>query len=260
MNKVARNACFRHILGPSVILIAYSIIPIFDRPFHIGYRMLDALFILLLYEIIVNIKYPEENFLKYYKMNAPGVLIFLAIATFLAKVGWRANDWWNWLLNYRGLLIVMVTPVVGYSIGKALRMKKYSIYIIHVLVPAGIGLVSQLGHRGYIPVAFLIPAIFIWQAYGSVGITMRNFWKFYLANILGLIIFIFIFSYRQDYSLSFLGWIDENRWLLEKAMLLSLVGLTAGLIIRAKPINDGQEVKEKSMASISKDEGHTISE
>jgi hypothetical protein len=162
----------------------------------------------------------------------------------------RGEIWfqWHWLLNYQGMVFVLIAPLFGYGIRRMLTDRKQTIYLAHMLVPGMIMLLIKVGSKGSVPggtLLMVVLIIIIWQATGSAGITGHNFWKFYMAGFIGLLFLVIAFSYEQLFFLSLPDWIDENLWLLDKVWSIPLIGLGSGMIVRtlknAKPINDGQD-------------------
>ncbi len=234
MDKKIRCLFLIHLLGLSSILFLWFLL--LD-----GIHLFNIILIVIIWEIIVNLKYPIDNFPKYYSANALGVLIFMSIIVY-RQIG---ETWfqWQWLLNYNGLILAITAPLFGYGIRRILTDKKQSIYLAHIFVPGMIMLITKIATNNSIPGGVLIPVvviIIIWQAVGSTGITNSNFWKYYLANFVGLILLVMVFSLEQLFLLSLPAWIDENLWLLDKIWFVSLIGSGIGLIGRTKPIDDGQ--------------------
>jgi len=147
----------------------------------------------------------------------------------------RGEIWfdWHWLLNYQGIALVMLAPLFWVLVfRRMLTDRKQTIYLAHMLVPGMLLLLIKVASQGSIAGGTLIMVLFIiimWQIFGSYGITVRNFWKFYLANVIGLVLFVMVFSYEQLFIISLPNWIEENSWLLDNVLGFSLFGLIAGL-------------------------------
>jgi hypothetical protein len=89
--------------------------------------------------------------------------------------------------------------------------------------------------------------VILWQFYGSVGITARNFWKFYLANIVGLVLFLMVFTYEQIFTMSLHCWFEDIKGALGFMPIIPMIGLFAGLLrenANVKPEGEGQGVKQ----------------
>jgi len=230
-----------HLLGLSVILFVYYL---FLREIF----LFEIILLLFVWEIIVNLKYPVEHFPRYYLVNALGVLIFMSIIIFRQ----RGEIWfdWHWLLSYQGIALVMLAPLFGYGVRRMLTDRKQTIYLAHMLVPGMLLLLIKVASQGSIAGGTLIMVLFIiimWQIFGSNGITTRNFWKFYLANAIGLVLFLIVFSYEQFLMLSLQDWLTEYGGALSFMPIIPMIGLFAGLLrenVNVRPEGDGQGVKQ----------------
>jgi hypothetical protein len=241
MDKKPRNLFLTHLLVPGVVLMVYLL---FFGVIHLPI----AILMLIGIEIVLNIKYPIINFRRYFTANAIGTFIFMSI-----YILWHKNMpsfERHWLLSYNGILVVILAPLLGYGLRKILLDRKQKIYLAHMLMPGMIMLVMNIVTTGSIHGSALVMSllmVILWQIYGSVGITTRNFWKFYLANVVGLVLFVMAFSYEQLFIMSLPNWIEENSWLLDKVLAFSLFGLLGGWIIsnvNFKPIDDSQRVSQ----------------
>ena len=65
--------------------------------------------------------------------------------------------------------------------------------------------------------------VILWQFIGSVGITVRNLWRFYLANIVGMVLFLMVFTYEQIFMMSLPNFLEEYSWLLLGFPLFGLI-------------------------------------
>jgi hypothetical protein len=204
--------------------------------------LFEIILLLFVWEIIVNLKYPVDHFPRYYLVNALGVLIFMSIIIFRQ----RGEIWfdWHWLLNYQGIALVMLAPLFGYGVRRMLTDRKKTIYLAHMLVPGLILLLVKIATNGSVPGGTLIMVLLIvilWQVFSSAGITTRNFWKFYLANVIGLILFVIIFRYEESIGMSLPYWIEHNKGGFAYILGIPLIGLLGGWIIsnvNFKPIDD----------------------
>jgi membrane protein DedA with SNARE-associated domain len=90
-----------------------------------------------------------------------------------------------------------------------------------------------------------VVTIIIWQAFGSIGLKTRNFWKFYLANVIGLILFVVIFTFGSSFfKTSLSDWIEGSKWLLDGVLVIPIIGLGIGWIREntdTRPIDDVQD-------------------
>ncbi len=235
MDKRTRNLYLIHLLVPGVVLIVYLLLLSFIHLF-VAISMLIAL------EIILNLRYPLADFKRYYFVNALGVFIYMSIF-----ILWHKNMpsfERHWLLSYNGILIAILAPLLGYVL-KFFLDKKQTIYLAHMLMPGVIMLITKIVNRGNVHGIALMTAVLvviIWQIYGSVGLTIRNVWKFYLANVIGLILFCMVFTYEQILMISLHYWFEDNKGVIGYSFLIPIIGLFVGWI-RNNEINQHEQSK-----------------
>jgi len=236
-----------HLFGLSIILLIWFLFIGVIHP-------VNMILLIFAWEIIVNIKYPVEHFPRYYLVNIIGILIFLSMIIFRQM----DNIWfqWQWLLTFQGMVFVLVTPIFGYGIRRILTNRKQNIYLLHILMPGFIMLITKIIQNPVHGPALVMSALMVilWQIYGSVGITARNFLKFYLANVIGLVLFVIVFSDEQFFIMSLPNWIEENSWLLDYVLGLPLFGLIIGFFregYKTMASDDSQKVgnNEKKCSS-----------
>jgi hypothetical protein len=184
MDKKSLNLYLIHLLVPGVVLMVYLL---FFGVIHLPI----AILMLIGIEILLNIKYPMIDFRRYFTANAIGAFIFMSI-----YIIWHKNMpsfERHWLLTYNGILVVILAPLLGYGLRKILLDRTQTIYLAHMLMPGLIILIIRIMTNNSIHGPALVMSlllIIIWQTNSSVGITIRNVWKIYLVNVVGLILFL----------------------------------------------------------------------
>ena len=250
MDKKSRNLYLIHLLLPGVVLMVYLL---FFAVIHLPL----AILMLLGIEIILNLKYPIIDFRRYFTANALGVFIYLSIF-----ILWHKNMpsfERHWLLTYNGILVVILAPLLGYGL-KFLLARKQTIYLAHMLMPGVIMLITKIVNRNSVHGFALVTAVLvviIWQIFGSFGLTTRNVWKFYLANVIGLILFLMVFRYEQILMMSLHYWFENNKGGIGYILLIPMIGLYVGWIrnnVNFKPIDDSQKVNQHELWKPTKNE------
>jgi hypothetical protein len=206
-----------------------------------------AILMLIAFEILLNLRYPLAGFKRYYCVNALGVLIYTSIF-----ILWHRNMpsfQQHWLLAYNGILLVVLAPLLGYGL-KVLLDKKQTIYLAHILMPGIIMLTINILMNGSVTgvvILMVLLVVIIWQIFGSVGLSPNNFWKFYLANVIGLILFLPAAGDKDIFFMSLPSIIEQYKPFIGYILGIPLVGLFIGLIrnnVNFKPIDDNQKVNQ----------------
>ncbi len=235
MDKKTRNLYLIHLVVPGLTIIVYLL-------FLSYMHLFAAISILIALEIILNMRYPLADFKRYYLVNALGVFIFMSIFILWHKN--MSSFERHWLLTYNGILVVILAPLLGYALRKTLLEKKQTIYLARILVPGMILALVDVVTKGSVTGGVMLIVLLIvisWQIVSSVGITKASLWKFYLADIAGLTLFIIIFTYEEFIRMSLPQWIDHNKGGFIYILGIPLIGLLGGWIIsnvNFKPIDD----------------------
>ncbi len=248
MDKKMRARYLIHLLGLSSILLVFLVFGLRIQLFHI-------ILLIFIWEIIVNLAYPIDNTPRYYVANVLGLLIFMSIILFRQ----HGEIWfdWHWMLNYQGILFVLIAPLFGFGIRRMVTEKKHTIYLAHMLVPSMILLLVRIATNGSVPggvLVIVVLIIIVWQVVGSTKMANSDFWKFYLANVIGLVLFIIIFNYEEFVMMSLPDWIKHNRGALVYILGIPMIGLGIGRIRNFKPIDDGQKVNQHEQSKPTKKE------
>jgi hypothetical protein len=251
MDKEIRNLYLLHLLAPGAVLMVFLLLLSFMNSFV-------AILMLIALEILLNLRYPLAGFKRYYFVNALGVLIYTSIF-----ILWHRNMpsfQQHWLLTYNGILVVILAPLLGYGLRKIMLDRRQTIYLAHMLMPGLIMLILRVTGNTTIDgpnFVILVLLIMVWQIYGSVGMTKRNFWKFYLADVVGLMLLFIIFSYPEFFIMWFPDWLKHNQETILFIFLIPLFGLLGGWIRvnnKFAPIDDGQRVNQHEKSDPSEKE------
>ena len=106
-------------------------------------------------------------------------------------------------------------------------------------------LITKIVNRGIVHGFAFVTAVLvviIWQVFGSVGLTIRNIWKYYLANVIGLILFCMVFTYEQIFMMSFHYWFEDNKGVIGYSFFIPLIGLLGGWI-------RNNEIKQRELSN-----------
>ena len=121
--------------------------------------------------------------------------------------------------------------------------RKYMLYLACLLVPSLVFQMIEVSRNhatAGMDLIMIACIIIAWQAFGVTLIPRRSILKYFLANVLGIMILTLVLARGEIFSMSPAEWIRHNEWILTPALILPVVGIGIGWIGRdmmnAKPI------------------------
>ena len=142
--------------------------------------------------------------------------------------------------------------------------RKYMLFLACLLVPSLVFLMIEestnhsTGDMDMIMIGFIIIA---WQALGVTMIPPRCLFKYFLANVAGVMIFSLVYTVVYTggmiFTMPLTEWISLNEWRISPSLIVPMIGIGIGLmsksIMNAKPIEE-QQVRQTAESGQKKNE------